>query len=414
MNKLFDTYGEYVPGFFLIRLNKDLFEGIGWQDFDEEERATLAHEYVHYLQDITTTRGINNFIYVSKILQLNFASAYEKDIIKLPINIEQAANKEAYIESELQSFYQGDSEHKKIHHINKIVREEEEIVNSLLKKEESMYSINIYYDDKDMPYMVGNTAIAESMAYLIEKSAFNGMNRDREFPYNVCELICEKYCSWMIKKTNVLVAACELSLMHYHSGDMFWHIVQELADKKLVFNTVDEFEKHFLKRTYFLYENLKDDFKEVQDCLDFLYPTNVPKLKEINDRLAQIVFKGYDYRDKKKLFIAKILEGSSALQMLSTWMNYFEIPIIMDKNNCIYAGSDLAIMVGPLAMYNFFMRRSGNDCGLINLCCAQRVFTFDAEICNSKPWCQSQKDQLCLFGMYWHLYSLDGKKVERE
>ena len=41
MYRLFDTYGEYVPGFFKISLNKDLFKGIKWTDFDDEEKATL-------------------------------------------------------------------------------------------------------------------------------------------------------------------------------------------------------------------------------------------------------------------------------------------------------------------------------------------------------------------------------------
>lgn len=57
MHKLFDAYGEYIPGFFLIRIDKELYEGIGWENFEKEEIATLAHEYTHYLQDISTTRG---------------------------------------------------------------------------------------------------------------------------------------------------------------------------------------------------------------------------------------------------------------------------------------------------------------------------------------------------------------------
>lgn len=76
--KLFGAYGDYVPGFFKISIDKMLFEGITWNDFNSEEKATLVHEYVHFLQDISTTRGTNNFLHVSKMLQLSFAKAYEQ------------------------------------------------------------------------------------------------------------------------------------------------------------------------------------------------------------------------------------------------------------------------------------------------------------------------------------------------
>lgn len=261
---------------------------------------------------------------------------------------------------------------------------------------------------------IGNDAIAESMAYVIEKNGFGASPRKNEFPYNICELVCEEYCEWILKKPNILVAICELALMHYHSGDMFWHIVKEIAEEKLFFTTVAEFEEYFLERTEFLYGNMKNDFGEVKDCLDFLYPSAAPLLEEINRKLGNMIFRGYEYRDKNKLFIAKILESTLPIQVMTFWMNYFGIPIIVDKKQNIYAGDDLAIMVGPFAMYNFFMQRSGNDCGLTALCYSQKIPNFKKDICNNSPWKQSEKKQLCIFGMYWHMYSLGGKTVRRK
>lgn len=252
------------------------------------------------------------------------------------------------------------------------------------------------------------------MAYVIEKNGFGASPRKNEFPYNICELVCEEYCEWILKKPNILVAICELALMHYHSGDMFWHIVKEIAEEKLFFTTAAEFEEYFLERTEFLYGNMKNDFGEVKDCLDFLYPSAAPLLEEINRKLGNMIFRGYEYRDKNKLFIAKILESTLPIQVMTFWMNYFGIPIIVDKKQNIYAGDDLAIMVGPFAMYNFFMQRSGNDCGLTALCYSQKIPNFKKDICNNSPWKQSEKKQLCIFGMYWHMYSLGGKTVRRK
>jgi hypothetical protein len=262
MRKLFDDLGEYIPGFFKISITKELFDGITWGDFSKEEIATLVHEYVHFLQDVSTTRGINNFIYVSKILQLNFSQAYKvNSILQFPIDIEKAGGSEAYIESELQSFYSGHNNHLKIHHINKICREKDELFTELIESDQ-MYTINVYYDNKENPYIFGSDSIAESMAYIVENEQFGADKRKNEFPYNICEIICEKIYPDVLQRKAILIAICELSLMHYHSGDMFWHILMEMKNNNLSFQTVIEFENYFLKRTYFLRQNYCNNIEE--------------------------------------------------------------------------------------------------------------------------------------------------------
>ena len=413
--KLFGAYGDYIPGFFKISIDKKLFEGITWNDFNSEEKATLVHEYVHFLQDISTTRGINNFLHVSKILQLNFAKAYEQagEFILLPFDFEIIGAEDAYVESELQSFYMGDSKHIKVHHIDRICREEEELINGIVNNEK-LFAINIFYDNKEHPYVLGNTAIAESMAYLIETYKFGGLRRQNEFPYNICEMICKKECSLLYENKALLVAACELSLMHYHSGDMFWHILAEINQHDLAFNQVSEFKTYFFERTYFLYQNMNKECEEIKNVLDFLYPVKNPILSEINKKVYSFLRRGLGYRDKNKLFISEIMESNDAVKVFHLWMQYFGMPILCDQNNEIFAGSDLAAMVGPFALYNFFMRRDGNSCDIEAMCKTQGIKNYDSNVCTICPWQQAEKDELCLFGMYWHMYSLTGKIVKRK
>ncbi len=413
--KLFGEYGEYVPGFFKISINKELFEGISWNDFDNEEKATLVHEYIHFLQDISTTRGINYFLYVSKILQLNFAKAYEQidDFILLPFDFEKIGERDAYVASELQEFYTGNSEYKKVHHIDSICREEEDLINDIVR-DEKLFAINVFYDNKENPYVLGNAAIAESMAYLIETYKFGGLRRKKEFPYNICEMICEKECSLLYENKALLVAVCELSLMHYHSGDMFWHILAEINQHNLVISQISEFEKYFLEKTYFLYQDMNEEYEEIKNTLDFLYPVKIPMLLNINKSIYSFLQKGFDYRKKNKLFISKIMESNAVVEIVHLWMHSFGMPIICDKNNEIFASADLAVMVAPFALYNFFMKRKGNNCDIASICISQGNKNYDSNICTICPWKQAEKDELCLFGMYWHMYSLTGKNVKRK
>ena len=307
----------------------------------------------------------------------------------------------------------GNSNHIKVHHIDRICREEEDVINAIVNNEK-LFAINIFYDNKECPYVLGNTAIAESMAYLIETYKFGGLRRQNEFPYNICEMICQKECSLLYENKALLVAACELSLMYYHSGDIFWHILLEINQNNLVFNQVSEFEKYFLERVYFLYQDMNKEYGEIKDALDFLYPMNVPILSDVNKNVYWFLQKGFKYRNRNKLFISKIMESNNAVQVFHIWIQYFGMPILCDKNEEIFAGSDLAAMVGPFALYNFFMRRDGNGCEIASMCQMQGVKNYDGNVCTICPWKQAEKDELCLFGMYWHMYSLTGKKVKRK
>lgn len=70
LNFLRKDYGEYIIGFFVIGLNMQLYEGITLNEFTEDEFATFVHEYIHFLQNITTTYGVTYFNDNSKIIQL--------------------------------------------------------------------------------------------------------------------------------------------------------------------------------------------------------------------------------------------------------------------------------------------------------------------------------------------------------
>ena len=58
MNILNDDYGCYYIGFFIARLNMTLHSKQFLPLF-KEDTATILHEYVHYLQDISTIRGLS-------------------------------------------------------------------------------------------------------------------------------------------------------------------------------------------------------------------------------------------------------------------------------------------------------------------------------------------------------------------
>lgn len=412
MHRLFADFGEYIPGFFKISINKELYEGIQWNDFSKEEKATLVHEYVHFLQDISTTRGVSNFIYLAKQLQLYLAKSAEcKDKICLPINLEHSNVENAYAQSELMSFYAGSNSHKIIHHIDRIERVRDDIINDLeLNLEAELFSINIYYDNSDIAYVFGTDCIAESMAYLVESNAFDAGRRKKEFPYNACELLCHQICPEILTRNELLVAICELALMHYHSGDMFWHIINHIKENKLNFNNVKDMENYFKDKTYFLFENFADNKTESIEVIDFLYPKNVPSIDIVNKEVKRYITEGYKLRKNSKFFIARILEVQNSEEYFLKLMNKFGIPILCDNRHQVFSGGELSMMLVPIAVLNLFTVMSSNKCLLYEFCREGGIPQLDKN-CLEEPWKQSKKDKLCPFAVYWYHYSLNDKEI---
>lgn len=99
--------GRYYPGTFILGIDKNFFEGMQYSSFSEEEMATFSHEYIHYLQDISTILGVTSFQHRAKLLQLFFALAQQQEKVRLPIKLDTCGVDNAFAQTELMSFYEG-------------------------------------------------------------------------------------------------------------------------------------------------------------------------------------------------------------------------------------------------------------------------------------------------------------------
>ena len=199
-------YGAYYPGVFIIKIEKVLQEDGNYDSFDTEDWQTFVHEYVHYLQDISTVHGYLYYQFKAQLLKIavHTIKSNASDDIMLPIQMEYTGIKNASGKEMVLDFYNKDYTFICFHHINCIKCENDELARELIVEENDFpgdfESVNIYYDDCSTPYRFGNECIIESMAYLVEHHLFGAKKRNREFPYNACEVICEKICPWSYVK----------------------------------------------------------------------------------------------------------------------------------------------------------------------------------------------------------------------
>ena len=410
-----EDYGEYVKGFFQISLNVKLEDSFEIDKMDTEEYATLVHEYVHFLQNISTTHGVTFFNDISKLIQLYVHKSYEYEkIIPFPISLEECGVANAYEEMELKSFYVGSETYKKIHHVNDIRIEKDNII-EMVVPDEDLQSVNIYYDDKEEPYVFGTNCIEESMAYLIESEKFFGIHRKNELPYNSCELVCEKICPELLEQKGIIVVLAEMSLMHFNSGVLFVKLLEMIAEKKMKFKDTNEAARALKGNLVHLFENYRSVYEESTKTIDFMYPLQSPVFKNTNIWIKKILKKGFEHRNKNCNFISYLMDMSpeKCKEYFKLLTQNFGFPIICDRDNNIFSSEeDISSGLIAIAIYNVFNSKF-SQCYLYKYCKAEKISVMNAN-CNHSPWSQSIENIFCPFSTFWCHYSLNGKIIEKQ
>lgn len=408
--------GEYHPGAFILCIDKEFRDEMEYDSFSKEEMATFVHEYIHYLQDISTVRGLTLFEHQAKLFQLNIAVSVSKDSCRFPIDLEKE-NADAYIKSELLSFFEGGNLEKKIHHINKIVAENDDIIDEILNlsshyKGTQFKQISIYYDDKSDPTPFGFHYIIESMAYLIERYCFCAEERTREFPYNAVEMVCSRIAPDLLEHPECMIMICEVSLMYENSGFVFYQILERLKKEGIDYSKPHVLRKYLNPFMCIGVKNLKHINQQIKENIDFLFPTTNRYMQMANIYVKNIFDSACSFRARYPFFIADIVQEKSPIERIKYWFSLFPAPLQVDNiNKKIYGTFEgLELLPVPFSLLKYFQLPQ-YGCQLINYCKYSKLENVDEDICEKMPWKQCDKTYSCPFALYFKIYKLDKKEI---
>lgn len=371
MLKLFeDLSGYYLPSFFYIYTE----DSIDFQNFESntaEIKGTFIHEYCHYIQDVSTTYGYTNAIYVLQEL-IKKTSREDKaleDILK--------SNRRCY------SLCNGDKDvDATIWYIN---------------------SIKIQTDE-DFEYV------------LIQ---YNG--RD-EFPYNVCEKICKYEYQEFSKNKMWIMALCELALLEMAGGVFFVKALRLMKEKQFIPCNVQDIEK-FINNNFSIGFRAKRDTIEM--LLENLYPNAVTDFYPIKIWILSRFEIGNIFREKCKCFISAALSREDLGVRFALWqqiMNQFGAPNVVTGNGELVHGAywkgnqiDLEYILAPMAI-NQLLDHTGtykkDTCPLHKICCHSTEESYYSEICKSDPRMKIKETSLCPIGFFWKIYDIENNKKE--
>lgn len=422
--KLFNkALGLYLPSFFCIELNIPFdFEKL--ENNNSGQMSTFIHEYIHYIQDVTTTYGYINFYHYMSLIEvgLNKVATSKEKLVKVPISYENIENAE---ERDLQmSIFAGDSKYLSDCFIDSILCEQEDLYElfdnsenrDICRNIELHYHSHGKYNEK---YNFGSMCIMESMAYLIESHIFPEQIRCNEFPYNTCEAICNNiYPKFGNNKRNI-VALCDVSLMTTHPGYTFCLLLWYMNRNEVL--PQDDEEIYELALRYLKPNYMKDEFdlwrKDIIKKIDYLYPINDETTGEINKYFNNIIHEAEIIRKNDYGFFTRVMnmESNKAIEYIfKNYIKKFTLPVIRDKYSNVYMYSneklDLTLILASRALYEvFYNPKCEFKCYMYEICKKTNLLTNNN--CLSSPWNMVNNNALCPFAYFWYRFSLSGKAL---
>jgi hypothetical protein len=225
---LYSENGKYFPSFFNIRADTD-------NNIDtilrSETLNMVIHEYIHYVQDVSTIYGLanmsNNFSDIA-----HFYNIPEKKI-KLPYVIKNSYSRQT--NADLFSVYFNNCDEFRFPKYAAEISISKTPVSEIgMNGFDSLfyYEVKMKRDEYIKNFEFGACAIMEGMAILIERYLYpEEENTFYHIPYDLPEIIVTEKYPILLNNKGFIAALCDVSLMFYHPAEIFVRSLEMMVDE---------------------------------------------------------------------------------------------------------------------------------------------------------------------------------------
>lgn len=372
--------GSYIPTFFEMHVaTRD--DDMTINKMSDGDATVLFHEYIHFLQDITTFYGLNNLYVQSEYFHSVVNRIKGNQQFHVPFMIEDN-NDNVLLNQIVCKLTVGDYVEQEHYHVYSIDEMEEELIpNPFLKK---IKSIVLNFDD-DSLRSFGAIAIMESMAYILERLCSpNSYVSSPDYPYRAAELVAQYYDAAFGNDLLKVLALCDMSLQNSNPGLCFVNIMKEINDGKLQFDTPESIYDYFygqkVKRVDGSVTSLQDSYNEMLDQVDAClkdYIKGIDSLNSYHEWINHLVAFSKDWRNKDRYFLLKLARIND-LKKNNCWgyaVARVGSPLMVNANNHYFKlpydgmreGESVEMYAALKEIYSLFLAGS-KPCGLLTWC----------------------------------------------
>jgi hypothetical protein len=436
-----NAVGFYTPSFFRIHLDTD--EDVSdFSKISTQTSAALIHEYVHYLQDLTTTYGLMNISYIVDFIKtVNYnqrGSAHRQ--LAIPYQLSPGRDSTVYYNSELSKRYSGtiNNVHAKVTGLETL----EEIVELPTAgggtTQKPLYSIKLTgtdHNNNPLSYTFGSHSVIESMAYEIERCIYgHAIDAPASLPYLGARFVSDLVYPHFTTNPLNLIALCDWALMDFHPAAQFLLGLQYMWAK-------DFYPEHPSEIYDFLREELPPNgsFLGFQDYMDLFAFMSVSAAGQLNSYFTTPYSAEnkiwFDYIFTKANLIRRqmpdlLLGLASAGPIEHNWsfksliLNLGMPPTTNRKNHAVFRLNayiapnnlvpEMTWAIGQI--YNIYINSKKSQTTRCNMkdwcrvsCEHHGIADYTDERCNSAPWSRVHDAPPCAFTEVWKAWGMENE-----
>lgn len=234
IRKFNQILGFYMPSMFHLHVHTES-NITNWKAWDDETQCTFLHEYIHFLQDISTVMGLYNIYVLGECLADVVNQVYQMNDseITVPIQLIPSTNN-VYNNSIVNKVVAGSFNLPDgVDEDNLMITGKANVIPNI----QNMNGKNIDLSKIHVPYqgggnfLLGNYHISESMAYIGEKIMYGGrpsvIQPSPNYPYDVVRQLAHFYSPKLSNNLPLLFSLCDLSLTFSHAGKILIHFFDQ-------------------------------------------------------------------------------------------------------------------------------------------------------------------------------------------
>lgn len=422
MNKLNSTLGSYMPSFFRMEVGFPFPHGWDFtQPMDEKWISVFTHEYIHFLQDLSTHVGFNNAYVYSEYMHgaIKNVSQKPKEQLHIPISmpsnygdiaLNRFVNKEGMgTLTEIEEFFLVNikKKTKKVPFENDYVKELTQILLSSAKGDKVVF---------------GSRAIMESMAYMMERKITRGSVSAPDYPYNAAEMVVDYIYPEFGKDNLNIIALCNACMQFSEPGKTFIQSLEIFRKQNFLPNNANLVIDHFcscpciqmgkdtnmIQGLVFMGMKVGEQLKSYLKGIFF---------KPFHNVVHNLLGFGMNGRIHNRYFMLDIVRNGYVMDnpLMKRYIRTIGTPVIRDCNDDYWfvpsfgkSMSDYWIEYFPAVEQVYKCLAKGNTiCDMIPLC-EKSPDVIEDNRCWYCPWKRVEDSRLCPYAVLWKHWNLEG------
>jgi hypothetical protein len=424
----------YRPSFFQMKI--DLPVDLG--KLGEATDGTLSlylHEYIHFIQDISTIYGLMNISTINYYIQDCASRIYKEGnkAFEVPQHLKSREGDSGFLNFNLRPIYLGSKinpKYKRIEIVSYSWGKENIAKNSFIDRIDVTIRELEYNNEIDIS--LGGNLITEGMAYLAERYVYSEILESQghtieayDYPYSVVEKIVQYIYPELAQYHILLIAICDCSLMTYHPGLSFIRVLEYLKECKFIEKNIED--ENIISTLYneasillkgnhvdfdVILENVRDSVKKSFKVEHF----------EGNNKWVDILFDRIkSFRNNRPEFITEFLQFGDLKknEFFGIFHKLLGSPLVLNSE---YEGT-ITLPDGFVPdnfhphlfwainqMLRIFSNNNPTPCELKEYCIKSKEvedpnIVID-ERCDNAPWTRYGDKDLCPMGVMWKHWAL--------